>query len=84
MAVQSGPKLRPVAFVIPDPGPPSEQDIIDFCRDRLAKYKVPVRVFSVEDFPAVNGPNGRKIKRSELRDLAQEWTEAGSTNGLVA
>ncbi|MGW4332875.1 AMP-binding enzyme [Rhodococcus koreensis] len=45
---------------------PSEQDLTAFCRDRLARYKLPVRWFVTDRFPQT--PSG-KIKKFELRDL---------------
>lgn len=41
------------AFVMPRPGgpPPEEAQLRAFCRERLAAYKVPQRVFAVADFP---------------------------------
>ena len=42
-------------------------------QQQIARYKVPIRIFSVESFPYTMGPNGMKVKRNELRDLAQSW-----------
>jgi acyl-CoA synthetase (AMP-forming)/AMP-acid ligase II len=40
------------AFVVPaGPGPLSEQELIAFARDRLASYKCPKRVITVEALP---------------------------------
>jgi fatty-acyl-CoA synthase len=33
---------------------------------------VPVRVFAVDDFPKTPSPNGFKIQRARLRDMALE------------
>jgi fatty-acyl-CoA synthase len=56
---------RPVAFVI---GDFDEADVIARCRERLAIYKVPVRVVAVDEFPST--PNGTKIQRGKLRERA--------------
>jgi len=43
-----------------------EQEIIDFCKERLAKYKVPRKVKFVDQIP--RNPAGKILKR-ELRDM---------------
>lgn len=76
VAVAQPAGVRPVAFVIAAAGPGNgagdEQALIDRCRSTLAKYKVPIRIFYVADFPSVDGPNGKKVKRNELRDMAEQ------------
>lgn len=63
---------RPVAFVIAAPGQTVDEACIRAqCQHRIARYKVPIRIFSVDRFPSTSGPNGIKVKRNELRDLAQ-------------
>ncbi|GGU14850.1 MULTISPECIES: AMP-binding protein [Streptomyces] len=55
-----------LACVIPrDPAdPPTLEDIADFCRDRLAHYKIPRRVEILTEFPmTVSG----KVRKVELR-----------------
>ncbi|NBV74048.1 MAG: hypothetical protein EBR65_03645 [Actinobacteria bacterium] len=46
------------------------ESIIAACRERLARFKVPVAVITVAAFPVTDGPNGVKIRLTELRDLA--------------
>ena len=57
------------AFVIPkDPAnPPTEEDIIDFCRDKMAGYKRPkaVRFISSGEMPRTGSG---KIQRRQLRE----------------
>ena len=56
------------AFVVPRPGPaPTEAEIIAFCRQRLANFKVPRSVRTVAALP--RNASG-KVLKSELRDLA--------------
>jgi fatty-acyl-CoA synthase len=63
---------RPVAFVVPAPGIHAEEEtVIAHCRRRLASFKVPARVFIVDSLPTVEGPNGVKVRRDELRRMAQ-------------
>ena len=60
---------RPVGFVVAATGF-LESAAIDRCRQRLARYKVPVRVLVIDEFPTTPGPNGTKIQKSELRGIA--------------
>ena len=58
-----------IAFVIPADGAEvSETALREFCRDRLAGYKVPRRVIMRDDLP--RGPTG-KIQKRALRDLLE-------------
>ena len=49
-----------------------EAALILHCKERLASYKVPQRVIVLEEFPTINGPNGTKIQKRQLRDMAKE------------
>ncbi len=60
-----------VAFVTTS-RPAPEADLLDHCRAGLANYKVPVRVVAVYAFPTVDGANGVKIRKTELRERARE------------
>jgi len=65
---------RPVAFVITEDGTEAEPEpIIAACRDQLARFKVPTAVITVPAFPITDGPNGVKIRLTELRDIATSW-----------
>lgn len=58
----------PVAFVIPKEGAsPDETALREFCRDRLAGYKVPREIHFASDFP--RSPTGKILKRA-LHGLA--------------
>ncbi len=60
-----------VAFVVPADGrTPTEDELIGHCAAGLANYKVPRRVVLVDSFPTVDGANGVKIRKSELREMA--------------
>jgi fatty-acyl-CoA synthase len=56
------------AFVTTVPGAEvGEEEVRDFCRERLARFKVPRHVFCVDDFPmTVTG----KIQKFVLRQQA--------------
>jgi fatty-acyl-CoA synthase len=53
-----------------------EQEMLSHCRQGLANYKVPARVVAIHEFPTVDGPNGVKIRKAELRRLAAELMRA--------
>ena len=64
--------VRAVSFVILKPGATlDEAAAIAHCRHGLANYKVPVHVYAVEDFPKTPSPNGFKIQRAKLREMAE-------------
>jgi len=72
VAVEIGGEPRPVAFVIPAAGAtPTEAGIIDGARKLIAAFKVPARVWFVEEFPTTPSANGTKIQRGALRDRAK-------------
>jgi long-chain acyl-CoA synthetase len=61
----------PVAFVTPGAEPPTAEELRDFCRGRLADFKVPRRFVIALDLP--RGPTGKILKRA-----ARAWkTEQG-------
>src|SRR5262249_19750642 len=54
-----------VAFVVPGDAPPTAEALRDFCRTRLAEFKVPRRITVARDLP--RGPTAKLLKRA-LRD----------------
>jgi len=69
--------LRPVAFVRLAPGAVlDEAAAIAHVGGRLARYKVPVRIFAIDAFPVTEGANGTKIQKTRLRDMAQAMLAA--------
>ena len=59
-----------VAFVrVVDPDL-SEADLLAYCKTGIANYKVPKRIVFVDEFPEKSGPNGVKILKSKLREMA--------------
>src|SRR6266852_4253883 len=62
----------PVAFVVGPAGgaPASSDELVKYCTERLAKFKVPRRIYPIalEDLP-MTGPG--KVKKRDLADLAQ-------------
>jgi len=68
--VQSG--LVPVAFVVLRSGAAlDEAAILAHLGARLARFKVPKRVFAIEAFPVTPGANATKIQKGKLREMAE-------------
>jgi fatty-acyl-CoA synthase len=71
VAVDRPTGARPVAFVVA-PGSFDEAAAIERCRSTLARYKVPVRVLPINEFPTTASANGTKIQKVKLRELAEQ------------
>ncbi|MEE2778472.1 MAG: AMP-binding protein [Acidobacteriota bacterium] len=70
---------RAVGFVTLAAGAELDEDLLrEHCRAGLARFKVPSRVFAVDEFPTTLSANGTKIQRTRLRDMAQAAIETGS------
>ena len=66
-----------VAFVQPVPGSsPDPAEIRQYCKQRLASFKVPTEVRLVDTMPVTAGTNGSKIKAAVLREWAAKPVEA--------
>ncbi|NMM03520.1 AMP-binding protein [Paraburkholderia sp. RP-4-7] len=59
-----------VAFVRATDTKLSEADLLAYCKAGIANYKVPKRIIFVEEFPEKPGPNGVKILKTKLREMA--------------
>ncbi len=58
------------AFVIPAPGAsPQAEDLIAWCREELANYKVPRHVWIVDELPLTAS---NKVRKPELRALSED------------
>ncbi|UUX50050.1 AMP-binding protein [Nisaea acidiphila] len=67
-----------VAFVIPVEGKTPDADALRrHCADHLAKYKVPRTVIPVAEFETVTGPNGTKVQKQKLREIAEQAIRSG-------
>jgi len=67
------PKLNeaPVAYVIAVEGSRlTEDELRNFCRGKIASYKIPIAVRLVKDVPRTPGPHGDKVQRAVLREQA--------------
>lgn len=70
--VEAAQSTRPVAFVVGQPGyVHDEARLIAHCKSRLAVFKVPIRFWELAEFPTTTGPNGTKVRKTELRQQAQ-------------
>jgi fatty-acyl-CoA synthase len=65
-----------VAFVRVDGCALDEAQLLARCRSGMANYKVPQRIVFVDDYPRTDGPNGTKILKSKLREMAKAAIEA--------
>lgn len=62
---------RPVAFILSNQSDNIEEsELIDYCKKSLAGFKVPTRIFLIDTFPTTPSPNGTKIQKGELREMA--------------
>jgi fatty-acyl-CoA synthase len=61
-----------IAFVRASDPSVTEADLLAFCKNGTANYKVPRRILLVEDYPRLAGPNGTKILKNKLREMAEE------------
>ena len=58
------------AFIKTRPGVElSEEDVIDFCRGKISRYKIPKYIFFVDDYPMTASG---KIQKYKLRELSLE------------
>ncbi|MXW91550.1 MAG: AMP-binding protein [Rhodospirillaceae bacterium] len=85
VGVTAGGKPRCAAFVIPEAGATvSGAAVIGHCRTGLAAYKAPVAVWEIEAFPTTPSPNGTKVQRRKLQQLAQTRLDAMARTGAPA
>jgi len=63
----------PVAAVIAKPqSHVTAAEIIDFCSGQLARYKIPKRIFFVEEFPLLaSGKVFKRALKEEIERLAE-------------
>ena len=62
---------KAVAFILPNENIAfCETTVMEYCRQTLAGFKVPIKIIPVDAFPTTPSPNGTKIQKSALRELA--------------
>ena len=71
-------QTRAAAFVIPEDMVAAfdETALIAAAAEKLAAFKVPVRIFPVDSFPVTESANGLKIQRAKLRKMAADRLRA--------
>lgn len=80
VAVDISGKLRCVAFVSPKAGTlPDEAEVIRRAAASMAAFKVPARVWVIDEFPKTLSANGDKIQRGKLRQMALDRLGASPT-----
>lgn len=78
VAVDLGGRVRAVAFATAKPGSALDsQRLQQAAAASLAAFKVPARIWVVDDFPVVESANGTKIQRAKLREIALRRLERG-------
>lgn len=71
VGVAHGGALKAVGFVTLRQGAMlDEAAAIAHVASKLARYKVPARIFPIDAFPVTEGTNATKIQKHKLRDLA--------------
>lgn len=71
VAANTSKGARPVAFVQIHAGKSlNSDDLTALCRAQLAAYKIPVLIIALEQIPVIEGPNGDKVKKDVLRNIA--------------
>lgn len=79
--VEAHGSARPVAFVTGSSDYVHDEAVlIRACQGRLAKFKIPIRVLHVTEFPTTSSPNGFKVIKSALREIARKALQ--SNEGL--
>jgi fatty-acyl-CoA synthase len=66
-----------VGFVVAD-GDVDGETLRAWCAATLARFKVPVAVYTIDEMPVTSGTNGTKIKAATLREWARDLREIDS------
>ena len=79
VAVRVKNKMQPYGFVIVKSGMKMNDELLRVhCKKRIAEFKVPVAFHYVDQFPTTKSPNGTKIQRAKLRQMAEEAIETNT------
>lgn len=69
-------ETQAVGFVTLKDGSSADEDQLrQWCAETLAGFKVPQRVYTLEEMPTTVGTNGTKIRAKALRQMAEEFYE---------
>jgi fatty-acyl-CoA synthase len=69
-----------VAFVRPSAQPAAESELLAYCKGGIAGFKVPRRIVPIDEFPQSSGPNGVKILKNVLREMAKPHLESSPSS----
>ena len=73
VAVPTAEGNRAVGFVVLKPGAGFDEGVLlGHAKGGIAGYKVPKRIVALPEMPTTAGPNGVKIQRAKLRQMAAE------------
>lgn len=73
VGVEQNGQNRCVAFVISENETGIDEVVLRArMQDRIAAFKVPVRIWEIDEFPTTLSSNGVKIQRNKLREMAIE------------
>ena len=73
VAVPTAEGNRAVGFVVLKPGAAFDETVLlGHAKGGIAGYKVPKRIVALPEMPTTSGPNGVKIQRARLRQMAAE------------
>jgi fatty-acyl-CoA synthase len=71
VAVEIAGRNRCVAFVVPEEGrQPKEADLVAAVSNSMAAFKVPARIWFLDELPITRSANATKIQRGKLREMA--------------
>ena len=77
VAVRVSNKMQPYGFVVAKGAIEISNELLRaHCEERIAKFKVPVAFQYLDQFPTTKSPNGTKIQRTKLRQMAEEALES--------
>jgi acyl-CoA synthetase (AMP-forming)/AMP-acid ligase II len=48
------------------------QDMLEYCRGKIASYKIPKFIIFLDSLPRIQGPHGDKISKPRLLELARQ------------
>jgi fatty-acyl-CoA synthase len=81
-AVLQGSDPVPVAFVRSYAGALLDEAALRArCLEQLARFKVPARIVVVDSFPTVDSPNGLKVQKVRLREMAEAVLGVAAASG---
>lgn len=79
VGVEVAGEARPYAFVTCRKNIHFEEaEVLAFARERMARYKLPVRIVCLDEFPTVQSANAIKVQKAKLRDMARHLADGNA------